>query len=68
MGFCGLFLTIIEIVLSETLKCNPEKMKEAFKSICLVNNTNNESFHDDLKTFAVKFGNLSGKDVKALHP
>ena len=63
MGFCGLFLTIIEIVLSETLKCNPEKMKEAFKSICLVNNTNNESFHDDLKTFAVKFGNLSGKDI-----
>ena len=51
IGICGIIVTIIEIIFSETIKCNPNEMKEAFRPLCLVNTTMNDSYYDELKNF-----------------
>ena len=63
IGICGIFLTIIEIIFSESLKCNRQEMNETFQTLCLVNNTNNEWYHDEIGTFFVNFGDLSAKEI-----
>ena len=59
IGLLGILLTIIEIIFSETIKCNREEMKEGFQPLCLFNKTENESYYDELNSFFVEFRNLS---------
>ena len=59
MGICGIILTIIEIIFSETIKCNLNEMKEAFQPLCRVNTTTNDFYYDELNEFFVDFRNLS---------
>ena len=63
IGICGIIMTIIEIIFSECFECHLETMNETFKTLCFVNNTKNETYHDEIKTFFDKFGTLSGLDV-----
>ena len=59
IGLCGIVLTIIEIIFSENIKCNLDKMKEAFRPLCLVNTTKTEYYHDKLDKFFGDFRSLS---------
>ena len=59
MGICGIILTIIEIIFSETIKCNLNEMKEAFQPLCRINTTTNDFYYDELNEFFVDFRNLS---------
>ena len=64
IGICGICFTIIEIIFSESFSCNLDEMNETFRTLCLINSTDdNLIYHDEIKTFFVDFGNLSGKDV-----
>ena len=63
IGICGIILTIIEIIFSQIFQCNIDEMNNAFKTLCNVTDTNNEIYHDNIKTFFVKFGDLSGSDL-----
>ena len=58
IGICGITLTGIEIIFSETFQCKPQEMQKAFESLCLVNNTRNETYYDELGTFFSDFGKL----------
>ena len=63
IGLFGILFTIIEIIFSETIKCNIDEMKEEFKPLCLVNTTNNEFYFDELKIFFNGFKDLSGINI-----
>ena len=63
IGICGIILTIIEIIFSETIKCNRNQMKEAFRPLCLINTTENDYYYDELKKFFVDFRNLSSINI-----
>ena len=64
IGICGICFTVIEIIFSESFSCNIDEMNETFRTLCLINSTDdNLIYHDEIKTFFVDFGNLSGKDV-----
>ena len=63
IGIFGIIMTLIEIIFSECFECHLDTMNETFKTLCFVNNTKNETYHDEIKTFFDKFGTLSGKDV-----
>ena len=63
IGIFGIIMTLIEIIFSECFECHLDTMNETFKTLCFVNNTKNETYHDEIKAFFDKFGILSGKDV-----
>ena len=63
IGICGIILTLVEIAFSESLKCHPEEMNDAFKTLCLVTTTDNELYHDNIRAFFVQLGDLSALDV-----
>ena len=64
IGIIGICFTIFEIIISENVSCNLEEMNETFQTLCLINSTDNGLiYHDEIKTFFVNFGNLSGKDI-----
>ena len=63
IGICGIFYTLIEILFSELFKCNMDEMNETFKTLCIINNTENEFYHDEFKTFHDDFQKLSSKDI-----
>ena len=63
IGLFGILFSIIEIIFSETIKCNIDEMKEEFKPLCLVNTTDNDFYYDELKIFFTGFRSLSSLDI-----
>ena len=63
IGICGIFYTLIEILFSEIFKCNMDEMNKAFQTLCIVNNTDNEFYHDEFKIFFDEFEKLSSIDI-----
>ena len=63
IGICGFTMTLIEIIFSQSFKCHPEEMNDTFKTLCLVNTTNNELYHDNILTFFVQMNDLSALNV-----
>ena len=63
IGICGIIMTIVEIIFSECLKCHLDDMNETFKTLCLVTNSKNNTYHDEIGTFFHNFGTLSASNV-----
>jgi len=60
IGICGFILTLIELAFSESFECNLNEMSEIFKPLCLVNDTNNISYYDEVVLF---FDNINSSNA-----
>ena len=60
IGICGFILTLIELAFSESFECNLNEMSEIFKPLCLVNDTNNISYYDEVVSF---FDNINSSNA-----